>query len=119
MICQTREVASEPTSGFRKRRTPGLLYAYFRDMGRVLEGVSARLASRAPAVFVVGDSAVAGPAGTSLAVPTADIITSQAARYGLDLRERLGKRLTSYGASDTRHQRNAMASEEVLVFQAA
>jgi hypothetical protein len=119
LICQTREVASEPASGFRKRRTPGLLYAYFRDMGRVLEGVSARLASRAPAVFVVGDSAVAGPAGTSLVVPTADIITSQAARCGLDLRERLGKRLTSYGASDTPHQRNAMASEEVLVFQGA
>jgi hypothetical protein len=118
LIHQAREVAAEPTSGFRKRRTPGLLYAYFRDMSRVLEGVSARLASKAPAVFVLGDSAVAGPAGTSLAVPTADIITSQAARYGLDLRERLGKRLTSYGASDTRHQRNAMAAEEVLVFQA-
>lgn len=119
LIRQAREVATEPTSGFRKRRTPGLLYAYFRDMGRVLEGVSARLASGAPAVFVVGDSAVSGPAGTSLAVPTADIIASQAARFGLDLRERLGKRLTSYGASDTPHQRNAMAAEEVLVFQAA
>jgi site-specific DNA-methyltransferase (cytosine-N4-specific) len=119
LIRQAREVAAEPTSGFRKRRTPGLLYAYFRDMGRVLEGVSARLASKAPAVFVVGDSTVAGPAGTSQAVPTADIITAQAARYGLELRERLGKRLTSYGASDTRHQRNAMAAEEVLVFQAA
>ncbi len=119
LIRQTREVAAEPKSGFRKRRTPALLYAYFRDMGRVMEGVSARLKSRAPAVFVVGDSKVAGPVGIWLAVPTADILTVQADRYGLELRERLGKRLTSYGASDTPHQRNAMATEEVLVFRTA
>ncbi len=119
LVMHAREVAAEPTSGFRKRRTPGLLFAYFRDMRHVLEGVRARLRSRAPAIFVVGDSAVAGPKGTSLLVPTTDIIATQAATLGLELRERLGKRLTSYGASDTRHQRNAMAGEEVLIFQAA
>jgi hypothetical protein len=118
LIMRARDVAAEPTSGFRKRRTPGLLFAYFRDMGRVLEGVSARLRSKAPVIFVVGDSAVAGPSATSLPVPTADIIVTQAARHGLELRERLEKRLTSYGASDTRHQRNAMAGEKVLIFQA-
>lgn len=118
LIRQAREVAREPTSGFRKRRTPGLLYAYFRDMGRVLEGVGACLAPKAPAVFVVGDSLVSGPGGTSLEVPTSDIIILQAERAGLKLQERLGKRLTSYGASNTRHQRNAMAGEEVLIFQA-
>jgi Putative RNA methylase family UPF0020 len=119
LILQSREVAAEPTSGFRKRRTPGLLYGYFRDMGRVLRGVSARLTSKAPAVFVVGDSVVTGPGGSSLPVPTTDIVAALAKEAGLELRDRLGKRLTSYGASDTRHQRNAMAREEVLVFRAA
>jgi hypothetical protein len=119
LIVQTREVAAEATSGFRKRRTPGLLYAYFRDMSRVLRGVSARLVSKGPAVFVIGDSVVAGPQGKALPVPTADILAAEAAKVGLVLRERLGKRLTSYGASDTRHQRNAMAGEEVLLFEAS
>lgn len=51
-------------------------------------------------------------------MPTADIIAVQAASHGLALTERFGKRLTSYGASDTPHQRNAMSHEEVLVFEA-
>jgi site-specific DNA-methyltransferase (cytosine-N4-specific) len=119
LLQQTREVAAEASSGFRKRRTPGLLYAYFRDMDRVLGVLRPRVADGATAVFVIGDSAVAGPNGSTLPVPTADIIAEQAERRRFKLTDRLGKRLTSFGASDTRHQRNAMADEEVLIFQAS
>jgi tRNA G10 N-methylase Trm11 len=118
LLVATKETAAEDDAGFRKRRTPGLLFAYFRDMKRVLTAVSGLLKPGAPAVFVVGDSTVAGANGERLAVTTADITVQLAERAGLSLEESFSKRLTSFGATSTRHQRNAMASETILVFGA-
>lgn len=109
--------ASEPTAGFRRQRTPGLLWAYFRDMHGVLEQTSRLLKPGAPAVWVVGDSTITGPRGTVVPVPTTDILIDLGSQCGLVVEHDLGKRLTSFGASSTVHQRNAMESERVVVFR--
>lgn len=113
----TFEVARNPESGFRKRRTPALLFMYFRDMRVVFEQLGHVLRDGGPAVVVVGDNVVAGPNGGTVVVPTADILVEIASGLGLQLEEDLTKRLTSYGASDTVHQRNAMESERILLFR--
>ncbi len=111
------EVASEPDSGFRKRRTPALLFAYFRDMRDVLEQLQRLVKPGGSVAIVIGDNTVAGPSGETLRVPTADIFAELAEGVGLTLKEDLSKRLTSYGAPETVHQRNAMDSERVLLFR--
>ncbi|HEV3320951.1 MAG TPA: hypothetical protein VG147_02030 [Solirubrobacteraceae bacterium] len=119
LLIQAYRVTREPTSGFRKRRTPALLFSYFRDMKSVLHQVAALLRPGAPAVFIVGDSSIAGPGGSTLRVPTGALLTELAAGAGLELTATLDKRLTSYGASSTVHQRNAMPGERVLIFRRA
>ncbi len=119
LFLQTRRVAKESSSGFRKRRTPALLFAYFRDMGHVLTGLEKRLKSNAPAVLVVGDSTVAGPRGSRLNVETTRLVAELASSRGFRVEREIGKPLTSFGAADTRHQRNAMAEERILVLRTA
>ena len=113
----TIEVASESESGFRKQRTPALLFAYFRDMRIVLSEIAEVVRASGSVAIVVGDNTVAGPQGSSLRVPTSQALTEIGAQVGLSLQDDLSKRLTSYGASETVHQRNAMNSERVLIFK--
>jgi site-specific DNA-methyltransferase (cytosine-N4-specific) len=114
----TQDAAREETSGFRKKRTPALLYSYFRDMRAVLRDVATLVRPSGPIAIVIGDNEVSGPGGTTVRVPTADLIALLAEQAGLRLERDLSKRLTSFGASSTVHQRNAMAEERVLVFRA-
>lgn len=116
---ETLKVADETTSGFRKRRTPMLLFSYFRDMRTVLIDAAKLVPSGAPVAVVIGDNTAAGPNSTTLTIPTADILMELAQDIGLNLQRDLSKRLTSYGASDTVHQRNAMERERVLMFTKA
>jgi site-specific DNA-methyltransferase (cytosine-N4-specific) len=116
VLAATSEAAKEDSAGFRRKRTPGLLLSYFRDMDSVFANTAALLKPERPAVVVVGDSTVTGPRGSSLPIPTTDILIELAARHGLEVSHDLGKRLTSYGASTTVHQRNAMDSERVVIF---
>ena len=115
---RTSQAAAEPASGFRKRRTPSLLYAYFRDMRLVIAQIAALLPASRPFVVVVGDNTVAGPRGSVERIPTADLYIALAAQFGFILTHDFSKRLTSYGAPETVHQRNAMSAERVLVFSA-
>jgi hypothetical protein len=117
LLIKARRAAREPTAGFRRQRTPALLLTYFRDMQAVLHEMAALLRPGAPAVMVIGDSTVAGPSNVTLNVPTGALICELANRAGLRLTSTLEKRLTSYGASSTVHQRNAMSAERVLVFR--
>lgn len=117
-IALARRVAQEPASGFRKRKTPALLFAYFRDMGCVLDGLSRRLKKGSPAILVVGDSTVAGPDDSRLEVETTAIIAELAEARGFAIQHKITKPLTSFGASNTRHQRNAMAEEQILILEA-
>jgi hypothetical protein len=117
VLRKTTIVAAQDTSGFRRRRTPALLYSYFRDMRQVLEGAAVVLQSGAPVAMVVGDNTVMGPTGEPLVVPTTRILTEIAGQSGLELEQQYSKRLTSFGASTTVHQRNAMAEEQVLLFR--
>ena len=112
-----RQAAQEPSAGFRRQRTPGLLHAYFRDMDMVLAEMAQLLKDGAPAVLVLGDSTITGPDDGVIAVPTTDILIDLAVTHGFELEHDLGKRLTSYGASTTVHQRNAMQGERVLVLR--
>jgi site-specific DNA-methyltransferase (cytosine-N4-specific) len=117
VLLATTEVAREPTSGFRKRRTPALLWAYFRDMRLVLEQLNRVVRPGGPVAVVIADNMVAGPRGTEIRVPTVDILVALGQGVGLSLQEDLSKRLTSYGACDTVHQRNAMETERILLFR--
>lgn len=117
LLIKARHAAEEPTAGFRRRRTPALLLTYFRDMQAVLGQVATLLRPEAPAVFIVGDSTITGVDGSVLNVPTGALIGELADSAGLRLTATLDKRLTSYGASSTIHQRNAMAAERVLIFR--
>jgi len=117
LLDRSLAAAREPTAGFRKRRTPGLLYAYFRDMRVVIAQVAMVLRPGGPFVLVVGDNTVAGPGGTFEVVPTADLCVTLAEQAGFALVGDFSKRLTSYGAPETVHQRNAMDSERVLLFE--
>jgi len=117
LLIKAQRAAREPTAGFRRRRTPALLFTYFRDMRAVLEQVATLLRPGAPAVFIVGDSTATGPRESILSVPTGALITELADGVGLRLTSTLDKRLTSYGATSTVHQRNAMSAERVLVFR--
>jgi site-specific DNA-methyltransferase (cytosine-N4-specific) len=117
LLRDTLSVAASQEAGFRKRRTPALLYRYFRDMRRVLGQLASVICPGAPVVLVIGDNRVAARNGGTTRVPTADILGELAKGQGLDLEDRLEKRLTSFGAKDTVHQRNAMGHEEVLFFR--
>jgi len=112
----TAEVARDPRSGFRKRRTPALLFAYFRDMRAVLEQVTRVVRPGGPVAVVIADNTASGPGGGMLTIPTVDIMVALGEGVGLRLTDDHTKRLTSYGAADTVHQRNAMNSERVLLF---
>lgn len=117
VLAAARGAALDATAGFRRQRTPGLLWAYFRDMNTVLRETADLLKPGAPAVWVVGDSTITGLDEEVIDVPTTDILIDLAAGHGLDVEHDLGKRLTSYGASSTVHQRNAMESERVVIFR--
>lgn len=116
VIRETVEVAKLPASGFRKQRTPYLLFAYFRDMKAVLGQIAKVLRPGGQFALVVGDNTVSGLSGPQT-VPTAEILEHLAQHQGLTREEEFTKRLTSFGASDTVHQRNAMATERVLLFR--
>jgi hypothetical protein len=117
LLLETLGVAAAAEAGFRKRRTPALLYRYFRDMRQVLQQLVNVVRPGAPVVVVIGENRVAGINGGTARVPTADVLAELAECQGLRLEDRLLKRLTSYGAKDTVHQRNAMGQEEVLFFR--
>lgn len=117
VLLATLEAAREPTAGFRRRRTPALLFAYFKDMRRVLDQLAQLVRPGGPIAVVIGDNTVSGASGSVVHVPTADIVIALAEDVGLRLETDLSKRLTSYGAPETVHQRNAMDSERVLLFR--
>lgn len=116
VLTETLQVAGEPTAGFRKQRTPALLYKYFLDMQQVGQQLADLVRPGGRLALVIGDNTVSGPRGSTVAVPTGDILAELLARNGFTPTADLSKRLTSFGASSTVHQRNAMANERVLVF---
>jgi hypothetical protein len=117
VLTATLQVAQEPTSGFRKQRTPALLYKYFLDMHQVGEQLADLVRQGGRLALVVGDNNVSGPDGSTITVRTGDILAELLAQEGFTPTADLSKRLTSFGASSTVHQRNAMADERVLVFE--
>lgn len=114
VIAEALQVASHSSAGFRKVRTPSLLYRYFRDMRRVLAQVTSLTTRGTPMVIVIGDNKINAVDGTWIQVPTVDLVSELARRAGFTVEDRLRKRLTSYGAKATVHQRNAMGEEEIL-----
>lgn len=116
VLTETLQMAGEPTAGFRKQRTPALLYKYFLDMKQVGHQLSDLVRPGGRLALVIGDNTVSGPRGSTIAVPTGDLLAELLARTGFTPTADLSKRLTSFGASSTVHQRNAMADERVLVF---
>ena len=110
-------VSREPESGFRKRRTPALLYNYFKDMRSVLSQISQLVRDDGKVAIVIGTNAVAGPSGSVIEVPVPDILVQVAEEFGLEVEGDFTKRLTSYGAPETVHQRNAMDADRVLLFR--
>ena len=117
VLTATLQVAQEPTSGFRKQRTPALLYKYFLDMHQVGGQLADLVRPGGRLALVVGDNNVSGPEESTITVPTGDILAELLAQDGFTPTADLSKRLTSFGASSTVHQRNAMADERVLVFE--
>ena len=107
----------EPESGFRKRRTPALLYNYFRDMRSVLSQISDLVREGGKVAIVIGANNVTGPSGTVIRVPVVEIMVELARQNGLEIEGDFTKRLTSYGAPETVHQRNAMNTDRVLLFR--
>lgn len=116
VLMQTYLAAQEPSAGFRKRRTPALLYKYFVDMRHVGKRLADLIRPGGRLALVIGDNTVSGPGGTAITVPTADILSELLIQADFRQRGEFSKRLTSFGASTTVHQRNAMASEKVLLF---
>ncbi|GBE22301.1 MAG TPA: hypothetical protein ENH00_03245 [Actinobacteria bacterium] len=116
VLTETREVTREPSAGFRKQRTPALLYKYFRDMQQVGIQLADLIRPGGHLALVIGENTVSGPGGSTITVPSADILAELLARAGFTPKADLSKRLTSFGAPSTVHQRNAMADERVLVF---
>ena len=110
-------VSREPESGCRKRRTPALLYNYFRDMRTVLSQISDLVREGGKVAIVIGANSAAGPSGTVIQVPTPEILIELARQNGLEIEGDFSKRLTSYGAPETVHQRNAMNADRVLLFR--
>jgi hypothetical protein len=88
-------------------------------MRDVLSGLARVVQPGGPVAIVIGDNEVAGPASERVRVPTTDLIAALAEDAGFHLETNLSKRLTSYGALETVHQRNAMAEERVLIFRSA
>lgn len=117
VLKETALVGAEVSSGFRKQRTTALLFAYFRDMRQVLTEIDAVMRPGGSLVLVVGDNHVSGSGGTMIRVPTGDILVEVAEHIGFEFVKDFDKRLTSYGAADTVHQRNAMTSERVLMLR--
>lgn len=110
-------VSREPESGFRKRRTPALLYNYFRDMRAVLSQISQLVRDEGKVAIVIGTNTVAGPSGSVIEIPVPDILVQLAKEFGLEIEGDFTKRLTSFGAPETVHQRNAMDADRVLLFR--
>ena len=115
LLHETLETARDPRSGFRKRRTPAVLYSYFNDMRSVLAQISDLLRDNAKAAIVIGANSVSSVDGTAIRVPSPEIISEIAATCGLMREAEFSKRLTSYAAKETVHHRNAMPGEQVLV----
>ena len=116
VLMETYAAAQESSAGFRKRRTPALLYKYFLDMRRVGKQLAGLIRPDGRLALVIGDNTASGPGRSVITVPTADILAEQFIHVGFEPRGEFSKRLTSFGASTTVHQRNAMASEKVLLF---
>ena len=117
VLRDTIQVAREPESGFRKRRTPALLFKYFRDMSKVLGEIRSVVRPGGMVALVIGDNSVAGPEYTTITIGTGQILTELAELAGLEPMQVYAKRLTSYGAPDTIHQRNAMSDEAVFLWK--
>ena len=117
VLSATFAVSREPASGFRKRRTPALLYNYFKDMRSVLSQISHLVRDEGKVAIVIGSNTVAGPSGSVIEIPVADILVQLAQPFGLEIEGDFAKRLTSYGAPETVHQRNAMSADRVLLFR--
>jgi hypothetical protein len=113
LICQIHDRNAKADVGFRRRNLPALLTKYFFDMSEVLRGIKESLKPGGWAFLVVGNNhTIAG--GQHVDIQTARLLGDIAEEMGFDLSESLPMEML---VSRDIFRRNAMPSEEILVFR--
>ena len=114
LIQNVNSLNSKIEVGFRRRNLPALLIKYFADMRRVLEGIATVLKPGCPAYVVIGNNhTIAG--GERVEIETANLLVDVAETAGMILKRRIPMEML---ASRDIFRRNAVASEEILCFEA-
>jgi len=102
-------------AGFRRRNLPALLAKYFLDMRQVLSAIAEMLKPGARAFVVVGNNHTVAR-GQRVEIGTAKLLVELAAMVGLEPGDHIPMEML---VSRDIFRRNAVASEEILVFRKA
>ena len=113
LIDSIQSLNSGTTAGFRRLNLPCLLSKYFFDMKEVLQGMKDALKPGCMAFVVVGNNhTIAG--GQRVEIQTAALLQEIAKNIGFEVAKSLPMEML---VSRDIFKKNAMASEEILVFR--
>lgn len=113
LISKIENLNHNTDAGFRRRNLPALLANYFFDMRDVINSMLKLLKSGSLAFVVVGNNhTVAG--GKRVDISTAALLAEIAANLGFEIKPSISMDML---ASRDIFRKNAMATEEILVFK--
>lgn len=103
-------LAKDTDAGFRKQAVPALLMRYLVDMSAALQNVHSVCRRGAQAMIVIGDNRTE-IGGSSLRIPTTDLVEDIAEAAGFERMERIDISVTT---ENMLHQKNAITENVVL-----
>lgn len=113
LIERIESLNSRSNVGFRRRNLAALLSGYFLDMHDVLTGVRQLLKDEGRAYFVVGNNSTKAGGDTYIEIETASHLASIGESVGMFVLDRIDMDML---ASRDIFRKNAMASEQIIVF---
>jgi site-specific DNA-methyltransferase (cytosine-N4-specific) len=105
--------SSHPTSGFRRRNVPALMYRYFSDMTRTFQSVQEVLNPGAPFALVVGPNRTR-LGGEDIVIDTPHLLSEIGTASGFRLDEVI--QLDTFQRFDL-HSRNSIRSEWLVILR--
>ena len=103
-------LAKDTDAGFRKQAVPALLVRYLVDMTVALQNVHSVCRKGAQAMIVIGNNRTE-VGGTTLRIPTTDLVEDIAEAAGFERMERIDISVTT---ENLLHQKNAITENVVL-----
>ena len=102
--------AKDPSSGFRRKNLPALLYQYFKDMNATIGSIRDSLRSGSDCFIVVGDNQTTA-GGKKIRIPTISLLEQISVSEGLKTVDVLPMEMLT---NRQIHRRNATPSESII-----